>query len=57
MIACNECDYPETIVKYTQHDNENKKVTRRRECLKCGNRFTTVEEMKKYINSNDKRVK
>lgn len=45
-MECTKCKYPKSHVVYTKH-NERKSLTeRRRECLKCGNRFTTHERLK-----------
>lgn len=45
-MKCRSCGYPHNEVVYTRHD-ENRNVTdRRRECLRCGLRFTTSENWK-----------
>lgn len=45
-MQCTFCSYPEThIVKTTQDENTNQ-IYRRRECVKCGARFTTQEHLR-----------
>jgi transcriptional regulator NrdR family protein len=41
-MICIHCEYPETKVIYTRCDNSNVNH-RRRECLGCGKRYTTME--------------
>jgi len=42
---CTVCLHPETHVIETRQDDDES-VRRRRECLKCGMRFTTRETLK-----------
>lgn len=43
-MQCTHCAYPETSVVYTRSVDNDKNTERRRECLKCGARFTTLEK-------------
>jgi transcriptional repressor NrdR len=45
-MLCPHCKYPDTSVVYTRHDDMKNHTERRRECLKCGGRFTTHEKLK-----------
>ncbi len=42
-MKCPYCAYPESKVCDSRPVEENEKIRRRRECLKCGKRFTTYE--------------
>lgn len=42
-MKCPYCDYAGTKVLDSRPANENKSIRRRRECEKCGRRFTTFE--------------
>lgn len=42
-MKCPYCDYAGTKVLDSRAANENKSIRRRRECEKCGRRFTTFE--------------
>jgi len=44
-MQCTHCDYPSTSVVYTRHDDDHI-IKRRRECLRCGKRFTTQEKIR-----------
>lgn len=45
-MQCKHCNYPETsVVRTIQHDFKNL-TERRRECLRCGKRFTTHEKLR-----------
>lgn len=44
-MQCPECSY-ETRVINTVHNEKHTIVRRRRECLKCLERFTTMESLK-----------
>ena len=48
-MKCENCNYPKTDIVYTRTDDTMDSVRRRRECYKCGFRFTTreVEALKK----------
>ncbi len=43
-MLCPYCNYPESKVLETRETNE-KETRRRRECLKCGKRFTSYERI------------
>jgi transcriptional repressor NrdR len=44
-MQCPECNYRETRVTDSRDQNESMTIRRRRECLKCGARFTTYERI------------
>ena len=44
-MKCPFCGHPESKVIDTRPTDEGERIRRRRECLKCGARFTTYEEM------------
>jgi len=51
-MQCKKCNYPDTRVVKTQIDDKTNQTYRRRECIKCGARFTTQEhERNDYIRS------
>jgi transcriptional repressor NrdR len=43
-MQCTKCGYPETSVVYTRSVDDDRNTERRRECMKCGGRFTTLEK-------------
>lgn len=45
-MQCSGCKYPDSHVVKTQYDDARDTITRRRECLRCGLRFTTREQLK-----------
>jgi len=45
-MKCKECHYPDSHVVQTYKDDLKNLVTRRRECLRCGVRFTTHEKIR-----------
>lgn len=45
-MQCNQCKYQHTNVVKTRHLESKNLTTRRRECPKCGKRFTTQEDIK-----------
>lgn len=49
-MLCKSCQYPESSVVYTRHDDRKNLTERRRECLKCGMRYTTHERLREYTN-------
>lgn len=54
-MQCKSCKYPDSKVVRTMHDTYNDAILyRRRECLRCGDRFTTKEELRPD-KSKDKR--
>lgn len=46
-MRCPYCNYIESKVIDTRPAEENTIIRRRRECLKCGQRFTTYEKIEK----------
>lgn len=44
QMKCYSCNYPDTRVVYTDKHDFRDLIKRRRECLRCGARFTTHEE-------------
>lgn len=42
-MECKHCRYPDTRVITTRKDDELNQTYRRRECIRCGSRFTTQE--------------
>lgn len=45
-MQCKACNYPDSrVVETTQNERMNQ-VIRRRECVKCGTRFTTQEQLR-----------
>ena len=45
-MDCKNCKYPESRVVDTRKDNSSNYTYRRRECIKCGARFTTQEHFR-----------
>jgi len=45
-MMCPKCHHPSTNVYDSRITRAGRAVRRRRECPKCGNRFTTLEEVK-----------
>lgn len=46
-MQCKNCNYPESHVVQTYKDNKDLNlIYRRRECIKCGGRFTTQENFR-----------
>lgn len=43
-MKCPGCNYSDSHVVYTRHKDSANHIERRRECLKCGKRFTTHEQ-------------
>jgi transcriptional repressor NrdR len=54
-MQCFSCKYPDSHVVYTRSDETKKRIERRRECLRCGLRFTTHEKLKEAKRPNDDR--
>ena len=55
-MQCKGCGYPHTQVAYTEQ--YDKDTLRRRQCMRCGLRFTTLEkikEQKKLLKQQDKK--
>lgn len=45
-MQCRSCNYPHSRVVETTQDPNRNQITRRRECIKCGERFTTRENFR-----------
>lgn len=45
-MQCPKCHYPETKVYDTRSSNNGKNIRRRRKCMECKYRFTTLEVVK-----------
>lgn len=45
-MQCKHCKYPDSHVVYTEHYDLRNLIERRRECLRCGARFTTHEKLR-----------
>lgn len=48
-MQCFHCRYPDSRVVDTWDDATRNMIKRRRECLKCGMRFSTEEKMRDLI--------
>lgn len=44
-MKCIYCEHPESKVVDSRPTDEGTVIRRRRECLKCGKRFTTYEKI------------
>lgn len=54
-MLCKACNYPDSRVVETRQDENNNQIYRRRECIKCGVRYTTQEHLRdNYKRSNYK---
>lgn len=47
-MLCPSCSHDESKVVDSRPAEEGSSIRRRRECLKCGNRFTTYERLGEY---------
>ncbi|HHT9109603.1 MAG TPA: NrdR family transcriptional regulator [Candidatus Brocadiaceae bacterium] len=45
-MQCRNCKYPDSRVVETTKDDRCNQIYRRRECVKCGVRFTTQENLR-----------
>jgi transcriptional repressor NrdR len=52
-MQCRSCNYPDSRVVETRHDTHRNQITRRRECIKCGERFTTRENFRDAPKDSD----
>ncbi|MGH7970120.1 MAG: ATP cone domain-containing protein, partial [Limisphaerales bacterium] len=43
-MNCQKCGHEDSKVLDTRTGRENRSISRRRQCLACGHRFTTIEE-------------
>jgi transcriptional repressor NrdR len=44
-MQCIHCEYPDTLVVYTRPNESGDTIKRRRECIRCRDRFTTYERI------------
>ena len=44
-MQCTHCKYPDSHVVKTKYEDGDK-IVRRRECMRCGMRFNTQEQVK-----------
>ena len=51
-MQCRACNYPDSKVVDTTKDERRNKIFRRRECIKCGVRFSTEEDFRDKGHSN-----
>jgi transcriptional repressor NrdR len=56
-MQCKTCSYPESRVVETTKDENLNQVYRRRECIKCGTRFTTQEHFRDNYKRNQYETK
>ncbi len=54
-MQCPGCQYPYSTVVSSRHDESKYRIRRRRECRRCGLRFTTHEHYKEPRKPNDDR--
>lgn len=45
-MQCRACSYPDSRVVETTRDDRTNQIYRRRECIKCGLRYTTQENLR-----------
>jgi transcriptional repressor NrdR len=45
-MQCTSCKYPDTHVVYVKQNEFTNNTERRRECMRCGMRFTTYERLR-----------
>lgn len=45
-MLCRQCDYPDSRVVETTKNDRTNLIYRRRECIKCGSRYTTQENLR-----------
>jgi transcriptional repressor NrdR len=53
-MLCKNCNYPESRVVETRQDDNLNQIRRRRECIKCGLRYTTQEHLRDVKKSSYK---
>ena len=44
-MICKSCGYPDSHVVDTKRDEKLNQIVRRRECIKCGVRYNTQEQI------------
>jgi transcriptional regulator NrdR family protein len=47
-MQCRKCNYPDSRVVETTKDDKHNQILRRRECIKCGVRYTTQEDLRQH---------
>jgi len=52
-VQCRSCNYPDSRVITTRSDDSTNQIYRRRECIKCGVRFTTREHLRDNYKRSD----
>ena len=52
-MQCRSCNYPDSRVVETRHDDRTNQIYRRRECIKCGVRFNTQEHFRDMPKKSD----
>lgn len=61
-MQCKACNYPDSRVVETTRDEKTNQIYRRRECIKCGVRYTTQEHFREnyknapYVTPSPKKV-
>lgn len=45
-MHCKYCNYPDSYVVNTKRDDKTNHIYRRRECIRCGLRFSTAEHLR-----------
>lgn len=45
-MECKACKYPDSRVVSTERNDKTNQIQRRRECIKCGSRFSTQEQLR-----------
>lgn len=53
-MLCRVCNYPDSHVVETRRDDLRNQILRRRECIKCGERFNTRENVRESKKSDYK---
>jgi len=51
-MQCVKCRYPDSRVVKSIYDDNHTYIKRRRECLRCGARFTTEENLRENQSSS-----
>lgn len=54
-MQCKACGYPDSHVVYTKNDDFKERIERRRECLRCGGRFTTHEKLRDAVKPGEEK--
>lgn len=52
-MQCKACNYPDSRIVETYKEDKNNQLYRRRECIKCGSRFTTQEHLRDNYKRSD----